>query len=43
MLKQAAWLFCAGLLAACSQPPEPPPAPNPLRNPYFGDLHIHTA
>lgn len=43
MLKQAAWLLCAGLLAACSQPPESPPAPNPLRNPYFGDLHIHTA
>jgi hypothetical protein len=37
-------LFCQ--TALCGQQgsqPAPGPAPNPLRNAYFGDLHVHTS
>lgn len=48
---RAALVFCASALAGCGSSPPPvgvtlPPPPcdgyNALRNPYFGDLHVHT-
>ena len=32
---------CQG--SECVVPPEPCPDRNPLRNPYVGELHVHTA
>ena len=54
MKRLAMAVCAAALLAACGEPAAPPaasgdqpttaerPAPNPLKNAYFGDLHLHT-
>ena len=47
-MRKTIWRFCA--VEACmvaglalSQAAEPPGPSNPLRNAYFGDLHLHTS
>ncbi len=46
-MSRLAWLLALGLAGCAADPPSPSQGPcedrNPLRNAYFGDLHVHTS